>query len=110
MVWQRHLPTTHPKANRQFLIRSLLALRSIVFEKPMKYFVCILVFALLILHQDYWQWDKSDLVFGFLPYPMAYHMVISLLTAVVWFLAITFCWPKGLDEVDELGSEKGAQE
>lgn len=71
----------------------------------MKYFVGILLLLLLVLHQDYWQWDKNELLFGFLPYALGYHMVISLVTAFVWLLAVTFAWPKGLD--DESASNGG---
>lgn len=68
---------------------------------PMKYFVWFLVVALVILHQDYWQWHRSDLVFGFLPYPLTYHMGISIATAIVWILAVKFCWPESLKETDK---------
>jgi len=64
-----------------------------------------LVLLLLILHQDYWQWNRSDLLFGFVPYSLAYHMGLSLVTAIAWMLAVTFAWPKGLDEVDVADGE-----
>ena len=64
-----------------------------------------LVLLLLVLHQDYWQWDHSDILFGFLPYSLAYHMGLSLVTALAWLLAVTFAWPKGLDEVDLVDDE-----
>ncbi len=65
----------------------------------MKYAIWILVLVLVVLHQDYWQWDKSTLVFGFLPYSLAYHAGISIAAAVLWLLAVYFCWPDGIDEL-----------
>jgi len=65
----------------------------------MKYVVWILILLLLVLHQDYWQWNKSTLVFGFVPYSLAYHAVLSIAAAMVWLLAVQFCWPKGLEEL-----------
>ncbi len=64
----------------------------------MKWFVWLMVLALLVLHQDYWNWDNPKLVFGFLPYSIAYHCVISLATAIVWSIAVRVCWPRRLIE------------
>jgi len=66
----------------------------------MKYLVWCLVGLLLILHQDYWQWNKADLVFGFLPYSLVYHIGISLGAAAVWILAVKYCWPRRVDEFE----------
>jgi hypothetical protein len=63
----------------------------------MKYLVWCLLMVLVVLHQDYWQWDESSLVLGFLPYPLAYHACISLAAAVVWVLATVYCWPTELE-------------
>ena len=65
----------------------------------MKYFVWLLVLLLVILHQDYWQWNDGTLLMGFLPYTLAYHVGISLAAAAVWTLAVFYCWPKGLEDV-----------
>jgi hypothetical protein len=59
----------------------------------MKYFLWILVLTLVILHQDYWQWNETGLVFGVLPRTLAYHMGLSVAAAFVWALAVRFCWP-----------------
>lgn len=63
----------------------------------MKYLVWCLVGLLVVLQQDYWQWDDSRLVFGFLPYTLFYQAGISVGAAVVWLLAIKFCWPSRMD-------------
>ena len=68
----------------------------------MKFFVSIFIAVLIVLHQDYWQWGRDDLIGGFLPYALAYHMTISLATAAVWLLAVKFCWPHDVEDVDEI--------
>jgi len=53
-----------------------------------------LVVVLLIAHQDYWNWNDSRLVMGFLPVGLFYHLGISLAASAVWILAVTWAWPK----------------
>jgi hypothetical protein len=65
----------------------------------MRYFIWLLVACLIVLHQDYWQWDDPRLVFGFLPYTLLYHACLSMAAAVVWWLATKFCWPTQLDSL-----------
>ena len=67
----------------------------------MKYIAGLLVLGLLIAQQDYWQWNRSDLVFGFLPYTIAWHSGVCLATAAVWLFITTACWPKQLERIDE---------
>ncbi len=64
----------------------------------MKYVLWSLVALLVVLHQDYWQWDNDTLVWGFLPYTLAYHAGISLAAAGVWVFATCYCWPQEPDE------------
>ena len=69
-------------------------------EDPMRLWItCVLVLLLLILHQDYWQWERNEIVFGFLPYTMAYNIGISLATGLLWIIVCTFLWPRHLDEI-----------
>ena len=75
----------------------------------MKYVVFALVVLLLMLHQDYWQWDNRTLVFGFLPYSIAYHVCISLAAAAVAWLATRYCWPAELDSADARHSSPPTQ-
>ena len=49
----------------------------------MKFAVWTSIVVLLVLHQDYWQWDNATLVFGFLPHTLFYHLGISLAAAVL---------------------------
>lgn len=78
----------------------------------MKFVIWILVFALLVAHQDNWNWEDETLVFGFMPIGLFYHVCISLAAGIVWLLACTFAWPKELEEFDETDSKvvgKGGQ-
>jgi hypothetical protein len=72
----------------------------------MQILVWILIIVLVVLHQDYWQWEESGLVLGFLPYCLAYHAGISLAAAAVWWLATRFCWPHLPGEAARGGQEQ----
>ena len=63
----------------------------------MKHVVWALVLLLAVIHQDVWFWNDDRLVFGFLPITLAFHAGISIAASVVWFMAIHFAWPEGLD-------------
>ena len=65
----------------------------------MKYVIWTMVALLVLLQQDYWQWDDTTLVAGFLPYTLVYHAGISLGAAVLWFMVTKFCWPDALDSI-----------
>ena len=69
----------------------------------MKRLVPVLVVLLLVLHQDDWFfnfWQDPELAFGFMPKTLLYHAGISVAAGITWYLAITFCWPAGLDNVE----------
>ena len=66
----------------------------------MKHVVWILVVVLLLLHHDFWFWNDGRLVYGIFPVGLFYHVIISIAAACVWFYAVTFAWPRELDEVD----------
>ncbi|NND99781.1 MAG: hypothetical protein HKN47_20875 [Pirellulaceae bacterium] len=70
----------------------------------MKYVVWICIALLLVLHQDYWQWDDATLDFGFMPRALTFHVVLSVVAAVVWLLATQFCWPSNLRSLEEFQS------
>ena len=55
--------------------------------------VWLLVVALIVLHQDNWNWDDTRLIFGFVPVALMYHIGISLGAGFTWLLATRFCWP-----------------
>lgn len=53
---------------------------------------------LALLHHDFWFWDDSRLVFGFMPAGMAYHIIYSILASLFWLLAIRRAWPGELED------------
>ena len=63
----------------------------------MKCVVYSLVVILAVLHQDFWNWDNATLVFGFLPVGLAYHVLFSILAAIVWAMAVKFAWPTRIE-------------
>ena len=68
----------------------------------MKRVVVLLLVLLAILHQDFWYWDRIDpLVFGFIPIGLAYQIGISIAAAILWALAVHYCWPRDVDVPDE---------
>ncbi len=70
----------------------------------MKLLVYALIVLLAIVHQDYWWWDRIDpLVFGFVPIGLAYHAGVSIVAAILWAMAVKYCWPADADVVDALG-------
>lgn len=52
----------------------------------------------MLLHHDFWYWNDSRLVFGFLPVGMAYHVFYSMAAALLWLSALLFAWPEELEE------------
>jgi hypothetical protein len=63
--------------------------------------IIVLVIAMAILHQDFWWWDSSTLVFGFLPIALAYHALFSIVAACLWAFAIKIAWPYHLEALAE---------
>lgn len=74
----------------------------------MKLLIYGLIVLLCIVHQDFWYWNDSTLVFGFMPIGLAYHAGISITAAVLWALAIKYCWPGEVAKLDDASA--GAQE
>tara|TARA_R110000850_G_scaffold64695_14_gene145083 strand:+ start:2559 stop:2780 length:222 start_codon:yes stop_codon:yes gene_type:complete len=65
----------------------------------MKTAAIVTVFVIFgILHQDFWNWDDSSLVLGFMPVGLAYHASYSVIAAILWALVIKFAWPTRLEE------------
>lgn len=61
--------------------------------------IIVTVFVILaVLHQDFWNWDNGNLVFGFIPVGLAYHAAYSLVAVVFWSLVVVFAWPTRLEE------------
>ena len=60
----------------------------------MKYIITVLIIVLVVLHQDYWQWNNGTLDFGFVPRALTYHAALSVLAAITWAMAVQWCWPR----------------
>ena len=77
----------------------------------MKWFVYLLAVVVIILHQDFWNFDKAQpLVFGFLPIGLAYHAGFSIACAVLMFLMVKFAWPTHLEAYEQLPPLPGHRE
>ena len=59
----------------------------------------LLVIAVYVLHQDFWNWSSTQLI-GFLPIGLAYHAAYSVLCALMMFVLVQCAWPEHL-EVEE---------
>ena len=67
----------------------------------MKYIIWLEIAILLILHQDFWNWNDRTLHFGFVPSGLFYHACLSLGAAGVWLSACLFAWPDDIAEFEE---------
>jgi hypothetical protein len=67
----------------------------------------ILVLAIYVLHQDFWNWKDASPVFGFLPIGLAYHAAYSIVCAIMMYILVKFAWPAHLEEVDGTTPEGG---
>ncbi len=65
-----------------------------------KIFLTALVLAGFFLHQDFWNWDNGDLLFGFLPVGLAYHAAYSIAAAGLMAVLVKFAWPAELDRIE----------
>ncbi|MDA7681263.1 DUF3311 domain-containing protein [Verrucomicrobiales bacterium] len=61
-----------------------------------KHLIILLAIVLGVFHQDFWNWDDSEFIMGFMPIGLFYHACYSLVAAVLWAFAIKFAWPKDL--------------
>jgi len=76
--------------------------------KPAKVLLLtLLVIAVYILHQDFWNWKNAEpLVFGFLPIGLAYHAGYSVLAACLMGILVKTAWPKHLEDVEPAEGSK----
>ena len=70
-------------------------------RKTKNLLLLLLVCAVYLLHQDFWNWKKAEpLIFGFLPVGLAYHAGYSILAAVTMAILVKFAWPAHLESVE----------
>jgi len=75
----------------------------------MKYTIWGLVLLLILIHQDFWFWDDSRLVFGFMPIGLVYHAGISIAASLTWLLATVYAWPEDLAQLDPTSPSEQSQ-
>ena len=64
--------------------------------------LALLVLAVYILHQDFWNWKKAEpLIFGFLPIGLAYHAGYSILASCLMALLVKTVWPGHLEQEEK---------
>ncbi len=67
-----------------------------------------LIALLVVIHQDNWFWDNGNLLLGFMPVGLFYHVCISIAASATWLLAARFAWPDDVELVEDASDEKGA--
>lgn len=76
-------------------------------KAPKILFLTILIVAVYVLHQDFWNWKSAEpFVFGFLPVGLAYHAGYSVLAAILMAILVKVAWPKHLEDVEPPQTDK----
>jgi hypothetical protein len=65
-----------------------------------KLLLFLLIAGVYVLHQDYWNWKNSSVVFGFLPVGLAYHAAYSVLAAIMMAILVKCAWPEHLEQTE----------
>jgi hypothetical protein len=66
----------------------------------MKWVLGLLTVALIVLHQDFWNWDKVSAIGGFLPVGLWYHALFCIAASVLLGLFVRFAWPTHLESAE----------
>jgi hypothetical protein len=75
-----------------------------------KYLLCLLVLVVYALHQDFWNWRKTEpLLFGFMPVGLAYHAAYSGVAAALMWVFVKFAWPAHLEKVEPHREDKNEE-
>jgi hypothetical protein len=75
-----------------------------------KWLLAGIVVLMVFLHQDFWLWTHKELLLGFLPIGLAYHLGYSVLASLVMLFFIRTAWPKSLEELDAGIEERDQKE
>ncbi len=67
----------------------------------MKWVLAALTVALIVVHQDFWFWNKVDPAFGFLPVGLWYHALYCVAAAVLMALFVGVMWPRHLESIED---------
>jgi hypothetical protein len=71
-----------------------------------KFLLFVLIAAIYVLHQDYWNWKNAGLVFGFLPAGLAYHAAYSILATLMMAVLVKCAWPEHLEQTEPEDKDK----
>jgi len=75
------------------------------------FLLTILILAVYVLHQDFWNWKKAEpLVFGFLPIGLAYQAGYSILATILMAVLVKFAWPQHLENVQSRDQKRESDE
>jgi Na+/melibiose symporter-like transporter len=66
------------------------------------------VLLVTVLHLDFWWWDSTDIVLGFVPLALASQIGITLAAGLAWALVAHYAWPSDVEEWATAGQETGA--
>jgi hypothetical protein len=67
-----------------------------------KLLLLLLIVAVYVAHQDFWNWGKSEpMIFGFLPPGLAYHAAYSIVCAALMAVLVKTAWPKELEDPED---------
>ena len=68
--------------------------------------VWFLILALLVLHHDFWQWNRVEpLLWGWAPIALWYHVGYTFVCIAVMFLLGRWIWPEP-PEIDRAGRDE----
>ena len=59
----------------------------------------LILSGLVVVHHDFWFWNDSRLLGGWMPVGLAYHIALSIVAAGFWLFAVRCAWPQ--DEGDQ---------
>jgi len=71
----------------------------------MKWLLVLLVLVVYALHQDTWNFPKTEPFLGPLPIGLAYHALYCVIAAALLAVLVRFAWPAELEEVESLAPQ-----
>ena len=70
-------------------------------DVAMRWVLVALTVLLIMLHQDFWNWNKVEPAFGFLPVALWYHALFCVAASVLMALFVAAMWPRHLESAEE---------
>ena len=67
-------------------------------KQPKIWILIVAIIVMAILHQDFWLWENTSLVFGFIPVGLFYHICYSIAASLLAVVTIIFFWPQDVEE------------